>query len=357
MVQLAAWEQPVQPQALRDPAFHLWRDSITRHRRNIEAARGRVDLEQYQREVSELNKVSCGHQRTRRFKQKEEQAVLQRNNARLVQRLFDVAKQSERRQIQIVESAARCDSELSTLNETVRRQAHSAITVENAALLKRLHTAKSVIPSAASTALDYHRHAECSARISRLRRTTNPAPRPPLSSRRQKVDKPCSLVNQSSELVQLPPIPSRTSRRVLGPAANAVEAVPSPIASRLANMVQPPGRTNLALGNTDLIVEHSSCSNATVPQPPASTSLRVSSPLVLGARVPTFNANGHDPPGIPAEEELQGKSCEDTETESGMAGSVAGHNASEGAPSSTEFFASDFEEEEADEEEDDFDEG
>eukprot|EP00913_Durusdinium_trenchii_P032529 g30454.t1 len=103
-----------EPQALSLPAFRQWQRRIARHRQHLIAAKEVTDISQYEREerahwvrgtgqwssceVQELERASAAHKSSRKAQKREEEAKLKKDNVRLVQKLCDVARQSEKRQ-------------------------------------------------------------------------------------------------------------------------------------------------------------------------------------------------------------------------------------------------------------------
>jgi len=164
---LAAWEEPVQPQMLSGLQYRQWRRRIARHREQLEAPQCSMDLGRYERDIDELSKVAAVHKRSRRFKRSEEESWAQRGNNMLVQKLCAVARQSERRQLHILASARQ--EEAPSLNFGLRRKKHNAIHADNLSLMRRLESARSVVPSASELAQSHNNQTILSARVSRVR--------------------------------------------------------------------------------------------------------------------------------------------------------------------------------------------
>jgi len=128
---------------------------------------------------------------------------MRRGNARLVQRLCDVARQSERRQAAIVSSSFRQGHKTSTINHVQRRRQQLAIDAENATLLRRLASARPVVPSASQAAHAGQRQAALTARISRCRRPLGhfsperPSPMVPQPPRRPRPQQPPPYIPRS----------------------------------------------------------------------------------------------------------------------------------------------------------------
>lgn len=119
------------------------------------------------------------HQCSRKAQRREEEAKLKKDNVRLVQKLCDVARQSEKRQEAI---SARPDpagaSVLKFKPQRMKRQ--QAIFADNLALLHRLESVRSVVPSASQAVESHSRHRALAARLSRSRRPVGMArPFPP----------------------------------------------------------------------------------------------------------------------------------------------------------------------------------
>merc|ERR1719491_145572 len=137
--------------------FRLWQHRIYRHRENVHAANCCTNLSQYEKEVAELAKFTSGHQRARRFKREEAEERMRKDNERLVQKICEVARESERRQVQIA-TAAGPNPERSPVGEPQRRRRQHKIDAENARLLKRLESVKSEITSKVQSERSYDRH-------------------------------------------------------------------------------------------------------------------------------------------------------------------------------------------------------
>jgi len=199
------WQQPETPQALNGPAFRQWHHRIYKHKESVRASHCHTDLAQYEREVAELCKVASGSERIRRFKKEEKDAAMRRDNACLVKKICDIARQSERRKVKLIAPAFLDDSiDCGTLNEPVRRREQLAIDKENAALLRRLETARSIVPSAVQSARSYDQHVARSARMSRFQRPVNATERPPLPPRRPKGPRPALTAKPRD--YELPPL-------------------------------------------------------------------------------------------------------------------------------------------------------
>eukprot|EP00434_Breviolum_minutum_P017265 symbB.v1.2.015241.t1/scaffold1132.1/size136097/12 len=150
-----------------------------RHRQHLVAAREVTDISQYEREVQELERASAAHKCSRKAQRREEEAKLKKDNVRLVQKLCDVARESEKRQEAI---SARSDpagaSLLKFKPQRMKRQ--QAIFADNLALLHRLESVRSVVPSASQAVESHSRHRAIAARLSRSRRPVGMAgPVPP----------------------------------------------------------------------------------------------------------------------------------------------------------------------------------
>merc|ERR1719174_1632494 len=107
-----------------------------------------MDLERNAREVNELGRICLTHRRTRQFRRNEADAEIRNDNARLVRRIMDVAKQGERR----IQRAARPPpiAGPESLNENLRRRQAREIDVQNSKLLQRIKGAKPCVPTAAA---------------------------------------------------------------------------------------------------------------------------------------------------------------------------------------------------------------
>uniref|UniRef100_A0A7S1ASM7 Uncharacterized protein n=1 Tax=Noctiluca scintillans TaxID=2966 RepID=A0A7S1ASM7_NOCSC len=207
---LPAWEQADQPQALSGTAFHIWQNRFAKHKQTVQSARAQTDLVKYEREILSLTKATSGHEHARRFKRQEEEAAVRRANQVLVQRLCEVARQSERRQCRLASGEVRGEPVNSSLNGVNRRKSMTAINKENAALLRRLENAQSSIHSV-SEARDREHHEAVTARLSRHRRPASDTAKPPLPSRpprwpqRPLYELPKAR-SMPSTLIRLPPI-------------------------------------------------------------------------------------------------------------------------------------------------------
>lgn len=207
---LPAWEQADQPQALSGTAFHIWQNRFAKHKQTVQSARAQTNLVKYEREILSLTKATSGHEHARRFKRQEEEAAVRRANQVLVQRLCEVARQSERRQCSLASGEVRGEPVNSSLNGVNRRKSMTAINKENVALLRRLENAQSSI-QCVSEARDREHHEAVTARLSRHRRPASDTAKPPLPSRpprwpqRPLYELPKAR-SMPSTLIRLPPI-------------------------------------------------------------------------------------------------------------------------------------------------------
>ncbi|CAJ1327660.1 unnamed protein product, partial [Effrenium voratum] len=104
-----------------------------RHRQHLIAAREVTDIAQYEKEVQELERASAAHKSSRKAQKREEEAKLRRDNVRLVQKLCDVARQSEKRQEAI--TALGTDAKANVLKSKPHRwKRQQAILADNLAL-------------------------------------------------------------------------------------------------------------------------------------------------------------------------------------------------------------------------------
>mmetsp|Transcript_62523 Transcript_62523/g.116235 ORF Transcript_62523/g.116235 Transcript_62523/m.116235 type:complete len:335 (-) Transcript_62523:77-1081(-) len=185
---LPAWSQPRDPGDLDEPRFQEWLRRQHRHQQLLESSTGCIDVIQYEREVDALSQLMSTSARTRKFKQNEKQADMHRGNMKLVQKLCEMAEQSEKRQ-------ANLHSQILSENQVVkevggarqRQRQQKTIEAENKALHSRLETTKSMIPSVAQTAQAYRCHTAMLLRLRRIRQTPNDIARrlaqPPKSAR------------------------------------------------------------------------------------------------------------------------------------------------------------------------------
>mmetsp|Transcript_78515 Transcript_78515/g.139237 ORF Transcript_78515/g.139237 Transcript_78515/m.139237 type:complete len:605 (-) Transcript_78515:47-1861(-) len=252
MLRLPIWHHARQPEMLDENSYRLWQHRIAKHREYVKSVHSETDMSRYEREVAELHKISSGHKRGRRFKREEEEAELRRNNARLVQKICDVARQSEKRQIQIA-SVAQRDSSDASAQEKRRRREQKALDLENAALLRRLENVKSELPLAVQSARNHDRHLANAARMSRFRRPVNAITRQPLPPRRPRPrsdsPRPKSENVSKSEALRLPPIrsPARaavsSNRRIIEAEQTKTAHAPtgeSASASAVTDAIAPP---------------------------------------------------------------------------------------------------------------------
>ncbi|CAK9069830.1 unnamed protein product [Durusdinium trenchii] len=208
-VKPAAWQVAQEPQALSLPAFRQWQRRIARHRQHLIAAKEVTDISQYEREVQELERASAAHKSSRKAQKREEEAKLKKDNVRLVQKLCDVARQSEKRQEAI---SARSDpagaSVLKFKPQRMKRQ--QAIFADNLALLHRLETVRSVVPSASQAVESHSRHRAIAARLSRSRRPVGmarPVPPPGRPSGPRLRRGPGAAEPEQSRMAVLPKVP------------------------------------------------------------------------------------------------------------------------------------------------------
>lgn len=208
---IAAWDKAEPPEVLDEPAFRRWQTQFAQHRQHITAVKEdrnpRICLPRYEDEVDYFRKITANHQKT--FEHKREQAAehLRKGNARLVQKLCEVARDSDRRQVKIGEY--RESPEATSLNEPLRRRQKMTIDAENRAMLRRLEGARAMVPSAVQSARSYNQHHNLTKNMSRIRRPAREVttPRKPQSARAPRRTSP-----HSTGLLRMPPGEARERR-------------------------------------------------------------------------------------------------------------------------------------------------
>eukprot|EP00746_Dinoflagellata_sp_MGD_P007346 gnl/MRDRNA2_/MRDRNA2_114525_c0_seq1.p1 gnl/MRDRNA2_/MRDRNA2_114525_c0~~gnl/MRDRNA2_/MRDRNA2_114525_c0_seq1.p1 ORF type:complete len:623 (+),score=178.52 gnl/MRDRNA2_/MRDRNA2_114525_c0_seq1:86-1954(+) len=161
------------PPVLRKPDLRLWQSEQQRHRDCLSNAHNATKLcNTTAREEREQNNLEKALQNGRKFHRSEAQARLRRENARLVQKLADVAHRSMSKQNKLAKTpppARACSS----LNEAYRRRVEDVINAENQALLRRLESAKPAIVDVKTGEGSFKKHLLLKQRILRYKRDGN----------------------------------------------------------------------------------------------------------------------------------------------------------------------------------------
>lgn len=161
------------PPVLRKPDLRLWQSEQQRHRDCLATAHAATKLcNTTAREEKEQTDLEKALRNGRKFHRSEAQARLRRENARLVQKLADVAHRSMSKQNKIAKTpppARACSS----LNEAYRRRVEDVINAENQALLRRLESAKPAIVDVKTGEGSFKKHLLLKQRILRYKRDNN----------------------------------------------------------------------------------------------------------------------------------------------------------------------------------------
>lgn len=173
------WLKAEVPNTLSGADFKLYRTRLEHHKRSVKSARPVTDLQGVQKEVGHLESLASTHQRTRKFKVKETDKQIRKENSRLVQQLCEVAK---RRPLQAVADDPSVSRTLAfeSLRAPLRLKEANNINFENEGLLRRLESARPAVQSITEATADYARHKAIVARNSRFKRPVNAKVPPPL---------------------------------------------------------------------------------------------------------------------------------------------------------------------------------
>lgn len=166
------------PPVLRKPDLKNWQSEQQRHRECLASGHAATKLcSTTAREERENSDLARALKKGRDFQRNKAQAELRRENARLVQKLADVAHRSMSKQNKLARTPApprACTS----LNDGYRRRMDDLVNAENAALLRRLESAKPVIVDVKTGEGSFKRHLLHKQRILRYKRDSNNELRP-----------------------------------------------------------------------------------------------------------------------------------------------------------------------------------
>lgn len=219
------WLRPEVPNVLSAAPFKLYRERLESHQHAVKAARPETEFKEISKEVDHLESLASTHQKTRKFKHKEADKQIRKENSQLVQKLCEVAKRRPEQATMDDPSVSRTLA-FESLREPIRRKEANDINLQNEGLLRRLESARPAVVSNTQADKDYARHRETVARTSRFKRSVHakvppPMPRHPArppgepSHRRKRPrgkyddDGPLYCPDQSLAQVKLKPLENR----------------------------------------------------------------------------------------------------------------------------------------------------
>lgn len=205
------------PPTLRAPELRMWTSEQQRHRETVRSCQPHTRTEKDKRHSAEMDELSNALHRAQKFRAAQQQTRLRQENARLVQKLADVAHRSMVRQAKLAKTPP--PPQGSTLNEPFRRRTEDMINAENMQLLRRLESAVPAIVSNQSAQGSFRKHLMLRQRLLKWKRNSrgdlNPLPglSPPRTA-------PARLTNGSDNRHPQPP-PTAKPKSAPGPRPKA----------------------------------------------------------------------------------------------------------------------------------------
>lgn len=179
---LPAWDQPEDIATMDGCKLRSLHKRFFAHRQRVDAAKGHMDTKRTMGETSCLQARVETMRRSRLRQQQEEAQDLKRANARLVERLTSLCRESESRQRKL---ASVSHGGTSGSGQTLRGTSKSKVAAnqrekENQALVGRLKQMQPTVPTLSELASRYQVHKELVARCTRFRRRAfDPSSPPP----------------------------------------------------------------------------------------------------------------------------------------------------------------------------------
>lgn len=168
-----AWQTPEEPQALNLAAYNQWRQRMARHKEHLVAVSQITDTNQHERKLFEMERLAAAQKQSREWKKLEQEEQLRNSNKRLVGKICDVARQSEKRQVAMGHQE-HVAAHLLKHKPSKRRQ-EDAIVAGNMALLHRLESIRPAVPSVSDMQKKHCEERARAARITRFRRNDRAA--------------------------------------------------------------------------------------------------------------------------------------------------------------------------------------
>jgi len=175
---LPSWEKTADVSTMDALNFRSLHRRLYFHKQKLDQCKGTMDNQQCEREIANLQLRADGMKQSRSRHKDEAARELKSENARLVERLCSVVRESETRQKVLMSTPARVAQGM--LNAAFRRKQATQVDKDNKMILDRLKHAGPGIETNRDMAAKYKEHQSLVVRHSRFKRRsidmTNPPP-------------------------------------------------------------------------------------------------------------------------------------------------------------------------------------